>query len=133
MIQFTSTINQLASPVKFLLTLLDKQSLLIVRIVFFFFFFFFSFPNLFAICRDAFSKWCVGKRGWVEECSVAPLRNKKVKNLCGCREQRVQTKEKYKLSYNYINYTINLVGRSFDKWRRRRLRSGGSKNSICIL
>jgi hypothetical protein len=41
-----------------------------------------------------------------------------VKTLCGCREKRVQNKEKYKLrlttkayklSYNYINYTINLV------------------------
>jgi hypothetical protein len=60
--------------------------------------------------------------GRVEECSVAPFRNKRVKTLCGCREQRVQTKGKYKLrlttkayklSYNYINYTINLVGRSF--------------------
>jgi hypothetical protein len=53
-----------------------------------------------------------------------------MKTLCGCREQRVQTKEKYKLrlttkayklSYNYINYTINLVGRSFSKWRRKEL------------
>jgi hypothetical protein len=96
----------------------------------------FRFPNLFAICRDTFSKWCVGKRGRVEECSVAPPCNKRVKTLCGCLEQRVQTKEKYKrrlttkaykLSYNYINYTINLVGRSFGTWRRRRLRSGGSR------
>jgi hypothetical protein len=99
--------------------------------------FFFRFPNLFAICRDTFSKWCVGKRGWVEECSVAPLHNKRVKTLCGCREKRIQTKEKYKLrvtteayklSYNYINYTINPVGRSFGKWRRRRFRSGGSRS-----
>jgi hypothetical protein len=88
------------------------------------------------IHSDTFSKWCVGKRGWVEECSVAPLRNERVKNLCGCREKRTQTKEKYKLRlttkaykliYNYINYTINLAGRSFGKWRRRRLRSGGSR------
>jgi hypothetical protein len=86
--------------------------------------FFVRFPNLFAICRDTFSKWCVGKRGRVEERSVAPLPNKRVKTLCGCREKRVQTKEKYKLrlttkayklSYNYINYTINLVGRSFGR------------------
>jgi hypothetical protein len=42
-------------------------------------------------------KWCVGKRGRVEECSVAPLRDKRVKTLCGCLEKRVQTKEKYKL------------------------------------
>jgi hypothetical protein len=93
---------------------------------------------LFAICRDTFSKWCVGKRGRVEECSVAHLYNKRVKTLCGCRgkKKRVQTKEKYKLrlttkayklSYNYKNYTINLVGRSFGKWCRRRLRSGGSR------
>jgi hypothetical protein len=37
------------------------------------------------------------------------------------------TTKAYKLSYNYINYTINLVGRSFGKWRRRRLCSGGSR------
>jgi hypothetical protein len=53
-------------------------------------------------------------------------------------EKRVQTKEDYKLrlttkayklsySYNYINGTINLVDRSFGKWRHRRLRSGGSR------
>jgi hypothetical protein len=47
---------------------------------------FFIFLNLFAICRDTFSKWCVGKRGRVEECSVAPLRNKRLKTWCGCRE-----------------------------------------------
>jgi hypothetical protein len=41
---------------------------------------FFS-PNLFAICNDTFSKWCVGKRGRVEEGSVAPLRNKRVKTV----------------------------------------------------
>jgi hypothetical protein len=55
-------------------------------------------------------------------CSTPP--NKRVKTLCGCQERRVQTKEKYKLRlttkaykliYNYINYTINLVGRSFGK------------------
>jgi hypothetical protein len=60
---------------------------------------------------DTFSKWCVVKRGPVEECSVAPFCNKRVKTLCGCREKRVQTKEKYKLrlttkaynlSYNYL-------------------------------
>jgi hypothetical protein len=88
------------------------------------------------ICRDTFRKWCVGWRGRVEECCVAPLCNKRVKSLCCCREERVQTKEKfklrlttkaYKLSYNYINCTINLVGRSFGKWRRRGLRSGGSR------
>jgi hypothetical protein len=36
--------------------------------VFIFFYFFFRFLNLFAVCRDTFSKWCVGKRGRVEEC-----------------------------------------------------------------
>jgi hypothetical protein len=88
------------------------------------------------MCRDTFSKWCVRKRGRIEECSVAPLCNKGVKTLCGCREERVEAKEKYKLrlttkayklSYNYINYTINLVGTSFGKWYRRRLRCGGSR------
>jgi hypothetical protein len=97
---------------------------------------FFKFTNLFAICRDTFSKWCVGMRRRIHECSVAPLRNNRVKTLCGCREKRVQSKEKYKLrlttkayklSYNCINYTINLVGRSFGKWRRRRLCSGDSR------
>jgi hypothetical protein len=90
-------------------------------------------PNLFAICSDTFCKWCVGKRRRVEECSVALLHDKKAKTFVWLSgEKRVQTNEKYKLrltteayklSYNYINYTINLVGRSFDKWRRRRLRS----------
>jgi hypothetical protein len=98
--------------------------------------YFFLFPNLFAICRDTFSKWCGGKRGLAEECSVAPLRNKRVKTLCGCREKRRQTREKYKprlttkaykLSYNYIKYIITPVGRSCGKWSRRRLRSGGSR------
>jgi hypothetical protein len=37
------------------------------------------------------------------------------------------TTKAYKPSYNYINYTINLAGRPFGKWRRRRLRSGGSR------
>jgi hypothetical protein len=37
------------------------------------------------------------------------------------------TTKAYKLSYNYINYTINLVGRSFGRWRRSRLRSGRSR------
>jgi hypothetical protein len=83
--------------------------------------FFFNFPiylKSVEMHSDTFSKWCVGKRGRVEECSVAPLRNKRVKTVCGCRGKRVQTKEKYKLrlttkayklSYNYINYAINLT------------------------
>jgi hypothetical protein len=54
--------------------------------------FFLRFPNLFAICIDTFkntiSKWCVGKRGRVEEFSVAPLRDKRVKTLCGCRDKK---------------------------------------------
>jgi hypothetical protein len=49
---------------------------------------FFLLPNIFALCREAFSKWCVGKWGRVEECSVAPLRNKRVKTLCGCRRKK---------------------------------------------
>jgi hypothetical protein len=96
----------------------------------------FGIPNLFTICRDTFRKWCVGRRGRLEECSVAPLCNKRAKTLCGCREERVQTKGKYKLkltikayklSYKYINCTINLAFRSFGKWRRKRLCSGGSR------
>jgi hypothetical protein len=49
------------------------------------------------IHSNTISKWCVGMRGRVDECSVAPLRDTRVKTLCGCREIRVQTKEKYKL------------------------------------
>jgi hypothetical protein len=30
---------------------------------------------------DTFNKWCVGKRGRVEECSVAPICNKRVKTV----------------------------------------------------
>jgi hypothetical protein len=44
-------------------------------------FFFFRFPNLFAICihtLNTISKLCVEKRGRVEQCSVAPLRDKRL-------------------------------------------------------
>jgi hypothetical protein len=37
------------------------------------------------------------------------------------------TTKAYKLSYNYISFTVNLVGRPFGKWRRRRLCSGVSR------
>jgi hypothetical protein len=43
---------------------------------------------------NTISKLCVEKRGWVEECSVAPLRDNRVKTLCGCRGKRLQTNEK---------------------------------------
>jgi hypothetical protein len=33
---------------------------------------------------NTISKLCAEKRGRVEECSVAPLRDKRVKTLCGC-------------------------------------------------
>jgi hypothetical protein len=58
--------------------------------------FFLDFPiYLQSVYRhsNTISKLCVKKRGRVEECSVAPLRNKGVKTLCGCRGKRVQTKE----------------------------------------
>jgi hypothetical protein len=48
--------------------------------------FFFKFPNLFVICihtLNTISKLCVEKRGPVEECSLAPLLDKRVKTLCG--------------------------------------------------
>jgi hypothetical protein len=35
------------------------------------------------------SKLYVEKRGRVEECSVVPLRDKRVKTLCGCRGKKV--------------------------------------------
>jgi hypothetical protein len=88
------------------------------------------------IHSNTISKLCVEKRRRVEKCSAALLRKQRAKTLCGCREKKVQTKEKcklrlttkaYKLSYNYINYTMNLVGRSFGRWRRSRLRSGCSR------
>jgi hypothetical protein len=37
---------------------------------------------------NTISKLCVEKRGSVEECSVAPHRDKRVKTLCGCREKK---------------------------------------------
>jgi hypothetical protein len=46
---------------------------------------------------------CVEKRGRVEECSVAPLRDKRVKTLCGCRGKRVQTKENTDLQLKLTN------------------------------
>jgi hypothetical protein len=52
---------------------------------------FFNFPiylQSVEIHSDTFSKWCVGKRGRVEECSVAPLRNKRVITLCGCQGKK---------------------------------------------
>jgi hypothetical protein len=71
--------------------------------------FFFKFPNWFAICRDTFSNCFVGKPGRVEECSVAALRNKRVKTVCGCWAQRVQTKEKYKLRLTAKAYKLERV------------------------
>jgi hypothetical protein len=40
------------------------------------------------IHSNTISEWCVGKRERVEECSVAPLHDKRVKTLCGCREKK---------------------------------------------
>jgi hypothetical protein len=45
--------------------------------------FFLDFPiylQSVKIHSDTFCKWCVGKRGRVEECSVTPLCNESVKN-----------------------------------------------------
>jgi hypothetical protein len=69
--------------------------------------FFCNFPiylRSVTIHSDTFSKRCVGKRGRVEQCSVAPLRNKRAKTVCGCREKRVQTEEKYK---EFVNILLN--------------------------
>jgi hypothetical protein len=63
-------------------------------------FFFLDFPiylQSVEIHSDTFSKLCVGKRGWVEERSVAPFRNKRVKTCVAVGEESVQTKEKYEL------------------------------------
>jgi hypothetical protein len=73
--------------------------------------FFLNFPiylQSVTLHSDTFSKWCVGKRGRVEECSVAPLRNKRVETLCGCREKGVQTKEQYKLRFTTKAYKLRL-------------------------
>jgi hypothetical protein len=72
--------------------------------------FFLVFPiylQTLEIHSDTFSKWCVGKGRRVEEYSVAPLRNKRVKTLCGCREKRVQSKEKYKLRLTAKAYKLS--------------------------
>jgi hypothetical protein len=45
------------------------------------------------IHSNTISKLCVEKRGRVDECSVASLRDKMVKTTYGCREKRVQTKK----------------------------------------
>jgi hypothetical protein len=39
----------------------------------------------------------------------------------------------YKLSHNYINYIINLVGRSFGKWRRSQLFQSHSDINVWFL
>jgi hypothetical protein len=55
------------------------------------FFFFLDFPIYLQsvyIHSNKISKLCDEKRGRVEECSVAPLRNERVKNLCGCRGKK---------------------------------------------
>jgi hypothetical protein len=49
------------------------------------------------------------KRGRVEECPVAPLRNKKMKTLCGCRGKKgIWTRERLLLlgpeSITRVNY-----------------------------
>jgi hypothetical protein len=66
-------------------------------------FFFLDFPIYLQsvyIHSNTISKLCVDKRGRIEECSVATLRDKRVKTLCGCREKgyklRLTTKA-YKL------------------------------------
>jgi hypothetical protein len=80
--------------------------------------FFLRFPNLFAICIDTF-KYNQQMVCWEARASrgVAPLRNKKGENLVwlsGKKGYKLRlTTKAYKLSYNCINYVINLVGRSF--------------------
>jgi hypothetical protein len=59
-------------------------------------------------------------------CSTSPwLKGENLVWLSGKKGYKLRlTTKAYKLSYNYINYTINLVGRAFGKWRCRRLHSG---------
>jgi hypothetical protein len=59
------------------------------------------------IYSNTISKLCVEKRERVEECSITQLRDKRVKTLCGCREKRVQTKEKYKLRLTTKAYKLS--------------------------
>jgi hypothetical protein len=64
-----------------------------------------------------FSKWCVGKRGRIEEFSVAPLRNKRVKPCVAVGEKRVQTENNYKLmciAYIYFFIFRFSVNRNSD-------------------
>jgi hypothetical protein len=59
-------------------------------------FFFKDFPIYLQsvyIHSNTISKLYVEKRGRVEECSVAPLRDKRVKTLCGCREKKTPWSE----------------------------------------
>jgi hypothetical protein len=99
--------------------------------------FFLDFPIYFLSLEIHSANGVLGREGRSRS-ALSPLRNKRVKTVCGCREKRVETKEKYKLrlttkayklsyNYSYINCTINPVGRPFGKWRRRRLRSDGSR------
>jgi hypothetical protein len=78
-------------------------------------FFFKDFPIFLQsvyIHSNTISKLCVEKRGRVEECSVTPLRDKRVKNFCGCREKSVQTKEKYKLRLTTKAYKLSSLNKS---------------------
>jgi hypothetical protein len=73
---------------------------------------------------DTFSKWCVGRRGRVEECSVATLRNKRVKILCGCgrwsfppsletKTGEISVKESLVNLFHMFSYSTNIFPVSF--------------------
>jgi hypothetical protein len=45
---------------------------------------FLDFPIYLQYVEITFNKWRVGRRGRIEECSVAPFCNKRIKTLCSC-------------------------------------------------
>jgi hypothetical protein len=82
----------------------------------------FSFPTLFAICTNTFSKCCKACRRVFTSTLLY---------LIGSQSSCDLGSETYKLNlekyiYNYSIYILNLVGRSIGKFFRNRLASGGS-------
>jgi hypothetical protein len=76
-------LNLTSTQCKSYVVLVDNNTNAVVKV------FFLDFPIYFQsayIHLNTISKLCDDKRAWVEECSVALLRDKRVKILCGYRE-----------------------------------------------
>jgi hypothetical protein len=56
------------------------------------------------IHSNKISKLCVEKRGRVEECSVAPLRDRRVKTLCGCMKEISVVSHFSSLGYRHTRF-----------------------------